>query len=84
MFITPDPPQLSRHARELARILRMSGAKAGDLVRLGKLEALWVRHVPRPSFKDLEAAMAELVAAKLLTRERPDGVVMTEEVAALR
>ena len=53
-------------------------------MRYGMLEALWLRHEVRPSLKDLDAAVVELLAAKLLVKGRPDGVVMTEGAVALR
>lgn len=77
-------PALSRHARELARILRMHGTEPGQQVRSGMLEALWLKYVFKLSLKDLDTGVAELLTAKLLLPGRPDGIVMTEGAAALR
>ena len=79
-----SPPEISPRGRELARILRMRGTQPGERVRYGMLEALWLRHEVKPSLKDLDAAVVELVAAKLLMNGRPDGVIMTEGAIALR
>lgn len=76
-------PRLSVHAREVLRLLRMSGATPGVGVRPGVLRNMWARHLPRAEEQWLEAALRELERASLIVH-RPDGVTASAEALAIR
>ena len=76
-------PRISVHAREVLRLLRMSGATPGAGVRPSVLRNMWARHLPRAEEEWLDAALVELERAALVVR-RPDGVTPTAQGLAIR
>lgn len=84
MTIDQPRPLLSPGAREVLRVLRMFGAEPGQPVRQFLLENLLGRHSGRANPPDLKAVITELVGAGLLSRGRPDGVMVTEETLKSR
>ncbi len=78
-----DGPRLSIHAREVLRLLRMSGATPETGVRPGVLRNMWARHLPRAEEEWLDAALLELERGAFVVR-RPDGVAPTAKGQAVR
>ena len=75
--------RLSVHAREVLRLLRMSGATPDAGVRPGVLRNMWARHLPKAEEEWLDAAVLELERADLVVR-RPDGFAPTARAATVR
>ena len=78
-----EAPRISIHAREVLRLMRMSGATPGAGVRPGVLRNMWARHLPRAEAEWLDAALLELERAGL-TVDRPDGVAPTAAALLIR
>ncbi len=78
-----EAPRISIHAREVLRLMRMSGATPETGVPPGVLRNMWARHLPRAEDEWLEAALLELERAALVVR-RADGITPTAQALSIR